>query len=127
MPPLIMVVEDDPAIRLLLHDILESAGYAVMLCQHGLEALEMISERRPDLVLTDVLMPFLDGIALCVILQNLCQPEAMPIILLSAAKADIVVPDCRYAAFIAKPFYPQQVLDTIARVLEQPISQGPLT
>src|ERR1700682_3577367 len=57
----ILVVDDDPIIRFLLRLIFESAGYAVIEAQHGLAALIRIKDVLPDLVVTDMMMPVMDG------------------------------------------------------------------
>ena len=59
--PTILVADDNRANRDALASLLEAAGYSVLLASDGAEALEMARERRPDVVISDVLMPRMDG------------------------------------------------------------------
>ncbi|MEI2834393.1 MAG: response regulator [Acidimicrobiia bacterium] len=59
-----MLVEDEPSLRTLLGLAIEKAGYEVCLCEDGLDALEKYDEFKPDLVVTDLLMPRLNGFEL---------------------------------------------------------------
>jgi CheY-like chemotaxis protein len=55
------VVEDDPAIRGLVTDLLRDDGYEVVEAANGVEALESVSQRRPDLIVLDLMMPIMNG------------------------------------------------------------------
>jgi CheY-like chemotaxis protein len=59
--PEILVVEDDDAIRSLVAEVLEDDGYAVREATNGAEALEVLREARPDLIVLDLMMPVMDG------------------------------------------------------------------
>jgi two-component system alkaline phosphatase synthesis response regulator PhoP len=61
----ILIVEDDPGIRLILRDALSSQGYQVISAADGLEGLAKALEARPDLVILDVMLPHLDGFEVC--------------------------------------------------------------
>lgn len=73
----ILVVDDDPAIRENVAEILSAEGYQVHTAENGKVALKTISLINPDIVLTDYIMPEMDGITLCKILKN--NPETMDI------------------------------------------------
>lgn len=73
----ILVVDDDPAIRDTLREILLSEGYEVETAEDGKRALEQIPLFSPDIILTDYLMPEMDGITLCKIIKN--DPETVDI------------------------------------------------
>lgn len=81
--PELLLVEDNPDMRHYLKLHLE-AGYRVVEAQNGLEALAAIARRKPDIVLSDVMMPQLDGLALCRQIRNDFQTADLPILLLSA-------------------------------------------
>jgi two-component system, chemotaxis family, chemotaxis protein CheY len=59
--PQILVVEDDEAIRGLVSDVLRDDGYNVREARNGAEALESVRDRRPDLIVLDLMMPVMDG------------------------------------------------------------------
>ena len=61
MPPSVLIVDDDPAIRELVAEILFDEGYDVSVAGDGLEALQLVQEQHPALVLTDIVMPRLSG------------------------------------------------------------------
>ncbi|HEY7746580.1 MAG TPA: response regulator, partial [Desulfuromonadales bacterium] len=61
--PLVLVVDDDPAMRLLMREALHQAGFAVEEAEDGMAALAAVNRRQPDAVLLDVLMPGMDGFA----------------------------------------------------------------
>jgi CheY-like chemotaxis protein len=60
-PPLVLVAEDEEPIAAALTIIIEDAGYTPLVAAHGRAALELVRERRPALVITDLMMPYLDG------------------------------------------------------------------
>jgi CheY-like chemotaxis protein len=111
MPPTILVVDDDPSLRWVLADALFEAGYAVAQASDGLMALQRIAIQVPDLILTDVRMPRLDGIGLATIVAP-HRPE-IPIILMSANP----LPAGCAQPFIRKPFELEALLTLIARTL----------
>ncbi len=95
----ILVVDDDRALCDLLHDLLTEAGHEVRCAHHGLAALDEIGRGRPDLVVTDVQMPRLDGLGL---LARLAETGVgVPVVLMSAGY--LAAPPAG-VAFVAKPF-----------------------
>lgn len=66
----ILVVEDDENSRVLQHTILEAAGYKVTSAGNGKEALDRVYEAKPDLIISDIMMPEMDGFALCRVLKS---------------------------------------------------------
>jgi CheY-like chemotaxis protein len=111
MPPSILVVDDDPGVRHALVEALLDAGYAVEQASDGLMALKKIARQVPDLILSDVRMPRLDGIGLATTLAPHIPP--IPIILMSA---NLLPYGCAYP-FIRKPFTLEALLTLIARTL----------
>ena len=85
--PLIMLVDDDPEILVLLRDFLQ-AQYSLMFAANGLEAYNKIVAEKPDLIVSDVMMPEMDGIELCSKLRENFDTSHLPLILLTA-KAEI--------------------------------------
>jgi CheY-like chemotaxis protein len=108
----ILVVDDDPRIREILTEVLSAEGYGVCQAGDGVMALQVLATTAPDLVLSDMRMPRLDGIGLAGRLTRREPP--IPIILMSgsgSATASDAVP------FIAKPFGVAELLTTISTVL----------
>jgi CheY-like chemotaxis protein len=108
----ILVVDDDSAICEVLAVLLEDAGYGVRTAPDGLAALAAIAEDAPDLLITDLYMPRLDGTALIARVRR--ERPDLPILVLSAgirAAPPAGVP------FVAKPFRAEHVLATVARLL----------
>ena len=114
MPPTILVVDDDPGLRHALVEALVDAGFAVEQASDGLMALRQIARQVPDLILSDVRMPHLDGIGLATTLAP--HAPSIPIILMSANPLPY---GCTHP-FIRKPFPLEALLTLIARTL--PIS-----
>ena len=111
MPPTILVVDDDPRLRHALGELLVTAGFTVDQASDGLMALRQIARRVPDLILTDVYMPNLDGIGLATTLAP--QSPPIPIILMSANP----LPYGCAQPFIRKPFTLEALLTVMARTL----------
>ncbi|MBA3532480.1 MAG: diguanylate cyclase [Ardenticatenales bacterium] len=82
--PLILVVDDDEAIRLLLRIRLEREGYRVEEATDGEQALESYERLHPDMVLLDYMMPHMDGIATCINLRKLPGGESIPVLMVTA-------------------------------------------
>jgi DNA-binding response OmpR family regulator len=78
----ILVVDDDVVVRNLLSEILAHHGYQVWLAQNGVEALELLERRRPDLILLDIAMPEMDGIEALRRMRDRC--PGVPVVMLTA-------------------------------------------
>ncbi len=98
----VLVVDDDPAILEVLSEILADEGFTVRTARDGQQALARAVELPPDLILTDLMMPVVDGHALVTRLREHPQIAHIPVLLMSAAghqrEGD------SFDAFIAKPF-----------------------
>lgn len=111
-PPTILVVDDERAVREVVAAILEDEGYAVRCARDGLDALSVIAQERIDLVLSDVKMPRLDGIALARRLRS--EGTGIPTVLMSAVYSEAAVPGCH---LVGKPFDASDLLRTVATLL----------
>ena len=112
----ILVVEDEPSIANLLTLALALEGYRVDVAGDGRAALARLAEEPYDLVLSDVMLPHLDGLALARAMGADPALRAIPLILMSAVHQPLDE-DVRHAAFLAKPFDLTHLLGTVARVL----------
>jgi CheY-like chemotaxis protein len=112
----VLVVDDDPAIRELLSDVLNAAGWAVAEAADGEAALVALARARPDVVLTDVWMPGLDGPGLLRRLRD--GGDDVPVVLMTAHARDAPIPG---VPFVAKPFALERLLRTVASTARAPV------
>lgn len=115
----VLVVEDERTIAELFQYLLDAEGYEVITARNGLEALQILDEEPVDLILSDIMMPFMDGWQLCQELNNHPSYHNIKLVLMSAINPDIVKPNnsCNYAAFIKKPFDLDNLMETLKRQL----------
>lgn len=123
----VLLVEDDPALRRYLEVVLQRAGYAVLTAGDGLEAMKFLLTAHVDIVVTDGLMPNLDGYELCRFVRNSDHLAHLPIILLSALDPKNSTDESEQVnAFLAKPVSPEDLLaciDNLLSVLDQRIQR----
>jgi CheY-like chemotaxis protein len=82
--PTILVIEDDSAIKEAISDILELAGFQVLSADDGLAGVSLAREQRPDLIICDIVMPFLDGYGVLAKLRQYPQTATIPFVFLTA-------------------------------------------
>ena len=124
----ILIVEDVPNVLELLEVTLRFKGYAVITARNGEEALQAISQQRPVLIISDILMPKMDGYALVQKLRLNPETSAIPVVFLSAT---YVTPEDKdfalslgAARFMEKPIDTEDFLLTVAElVTQQPFTQ----
>ncbi len=83
LAPLILVADDDPAIRLLAHEALEQAGFTVQSAKDGKETVARFQQEQPEVILLDVLMPDLNGFEVCQKIRNLPEGKFTPILFMT--------------------------------------------
>ncbi len=115
----ILVVEDEPAIAEVLLGILDDAGYHVELAINGQACLDCLAVVKPDLILSDLVMPLLDGRELYRTLRGEPAYATIPFVIMTAALVQRDVTDDMYDGVITKPFMLQDLLNTIAGCLLQ--------
>jgi CheY-like chemotaxis protein len=99
----LLIVDDEQPVRDLLTLLFEDIGYRTLEAPHGKAALRIVEAERPDLVLTDVMMPIMDGVELCERLKTDPATASIPVLLMSAAGR--LANTAHHAdATIAKPF-----------------------
>lgn len=115
---IVLIVDDEFGIATLLKDVLEDEGHRSILAANGRQALEKAGETRPDLVITDFMMPVMDGAALIDSLSNHPELKKIPIILMSSLPEPTVAERCSgYASFLRKPFKILEVIDLVEDLL----------
>jgi len=82
-PAKILVVDDEASIRDLLREVLTAAGHTVLTAPDGREALPLTLSEKPDLILTDIRMPKLDGLTLCKALRVNTETKHIPVVILT--------------------------------------------
>ena len=118
--PYILIVEDNTPLRIFLKQTL-SDSYATESAENGTEALAIISQRQPDLIISDVMMPGMDGLELCRRVKENMETSHIPIILLTALgdKEDILNGlECKADQYIVKPFDLTMLKANISNLLE---------
>jgi CheY-like chemotaxis protein len=119
MPQHILVVDDEPPIRLLVQKILESAGYRVSAAGDGMGALKVVREDPPDAVICDLSMPGIDGYTVCTMIKRQKTLKA-PVIVLSARSKEKDIADALKTgaeAFMGKPVSREALLTKLSELL----------
>jgi two-component system, OmpR family, response regulator ResD len=115
----ILVVDDDPTVSDVVGRYLRRAGYDVTLVDDGIAAVEWAEQHAPDLVVLDIMLPSLDGLAVC---RRLRQRGFVPVILLTALGAEtdrIMGLEVGADDYVTKPFSPRELVLRVASVLRR--------
>lgn len=106
----ILVVDDDPMLLKLLVDTLNTIGYKVDGVKNGEAALNALSEKNYDMVITDIIMPGLNGVAL---LEKIKKKFSIPVLFISGADSPPISGSVQPDGFIAKPFRISKIEESI--------------
>ncbi len=115
----VLAIDDDPTIRGLLADLLSLNGYSVITASEGREGIELFCQQHPDLVITDIQMPHMDGLELLRQVRDV--DESVPVILVTGhGDLDNALRALRRGAydFLLKPINPEILLNTVRKGLE---------
>lgn len=115
--PSILVVEDEFASLEVLAIMLASKGYQVLSASDGEEALRQVRAAPVDLVLTDYMMPSMDGVTLCDELAKDERLRTIPVIMMTASHLDDVPSRSQVVALFGKPLLFEALLETVRRVI----------
>ncbi len=121
----VLVVDDEIHIVQVVAIKLRNNGFDVITCENGAQALDLASNEKPDIVVTDFQMPLMTGLEL---VQNLrSQPDTadIPVVLLTArgfAIKNEQKENLNISACVSKPFSPRELLQTVEEVLKQTVS-----
>ncbi|MBN2030941.1 response regulator [bacterium] len=122
----LLVVEDSPTQAMLLKHLLEQNGYSVSITKNGKEALDSIRQQKPDLIISDIMMPEMDGYTMCRTIKNNDDYKDIPVILLTMLSdpEDIVKGlEARAEAYVTKPYDDKHLLSKVQSILETPIQE----
>lgn len=111
----ILVVDDDATVALMYRQALSLEGYDIEIAAHGLEALERIEARRPDIVLLDIMMPVMDGWEVLERLRGMSDPPAVLVASASFDRARAIAAGA--AACLVKPFSLVELRHCCRRIL----------
>ena len=127
MQKTILAVDDERSIVRLVQINLERHGYRVVTAFDGREALAKIAEETPDMVVTDVMMPYVDGFELLRTLKKSPATRDLPVIMLTAKAMDADVTagwqsgaDC----YLTKPFNPAELVAFVKRIFDYHEEEG---
>ena len=120
--PLVLVVEDEPALLTMLRYNLEKHGYRVEEATNGEEALTRVAEERPDLILLDWMLPHLSGIEVCRQLRRQAETRDLPVIMVTARTEDqdaVRALNTGADDYITKPFNIEALMARIRALLRR--------
>lgn len=115
----VLAIDDMRTLRDLLAGCLRGAGYEVVEAENGQQGLERLAETRPDLVITDLNMPIMDGIEFTRQARATPPGAAIPVLILTTETSDALRAEGRRAGatgWMVKPFVPDQLLGTLKRL-----------
>jgi two-component system KDP operon response regulator KdpE len=122
-PSRILVVDDEPQITRVLRTVLTSQGYQVQTAAEGQSALSSFTAWRPELVITDLVMPHMDGLELC---RRIRAVSSVPIIVLSVKgeeRTKVEALDCGADDYVTKPFGTDELLARVRAALRRGTSE----
>jgi two-component system, OmpR family, alkaline phosphatase synthesis response regulator PhoP len=122
--PTILVVDDELSIRTVVRSYLESEGYSVLLCENGRQALNLIEQHRPTLLILDLMLPEMDGLEIATQLRQSSDPALRDIyILMLTARSEETdrLAGLRLGAddYLTKPFSPRELVARVQAILRR--------
>ena len=109
----ILIVDDEFGLAEMLRDMLRDHGYDVTLAINGRLALDILGERPVDLVITDMMMPVMDGSELATVMRNSEAHRGIPIVMMTCLPTVVPHQHGLFDAVLRKPFTPDLLLRTI--------------
>lgn len=112
----ILVVDDDPYILMSLEFLMKKNGYDVIVARNGTEALDLLEKRVPNLVLLDIMMPDVDGYAICKHIKSNKKLKEAKVVFMSAKSKDADIQkgmDLGASLYITKPFSTRELMKQI--------------
>ena len=116
----ILIVDDEFGLAEMLRELLHERHYDVLLAINGRAAMEVLHERRVDLVLTDLMMPVMDGSELTTAIRASAVHRTLPVVLMTSLPSAVSSPRELYNAVLTKPFTPDVLMTTVNAILAPP-------
>ena len=114
----LLVVEDDRALRQLLTDFLTDAGFAVRAAEHGIEALRILDQIEPDLVILDLVLPWMNGVEVLATLRARARFAGLPVLVMTGtATSEFDLRAYRPLTVMRKPLNLDALIPTIETLL----------
>jgi two-component system chemotaxis sensor kinase CheA len=120
IPRSILIVDDEFGLAQMLRELLREYGYDVTLAINGRLALDILDERQIDLVLTDMMMPVMDGAELATAMRKSRAHGHIPILLMTCLPSATPRETGLYDAVLRKPFTPERLLTAITACFDAP-------
>ena len=121
MPKEILIVDDEPSIVVPIQFLMEQQGYSVIIAENGHDALDMIYQYTPDLILLDIMLPGIDGYEVCEIVRLNPKLRGIKIIFLTAKGREVEIAKglaLGADAYITKPFSNADLVAKVKTVLD---------
>jgi DNA-binding response OmpR family regulator len=116
----ILVVDDDPYILMSLEFLMKKNGFDVMVARNGTEALEIVEKQVPDIVLLDIMMPDVDGYAICKHIKTSKKLKEAKVVFMSAKSKETDIQkgyDLGASLYVTKPFSTRQLLKQVQELI----------
>lgn len=120
--PLVLVVDDEPDMQTLLKDLLDFSGFDVIAAGDGVAGMQLAQQRKPAVILLDIMLPKLDGFQVCRLLKFNDRYRSIPIIMLTARnhpKDKALAEGSGADGYVVKPFETKDLIDEMKRVIAQ--------
>jgi len=117
--PKILVVDDDPVVRRIVLELLNNR-YSVILASTGVQLPDLLQRHQPDLVILDVMLPWVNGFELCRIIKTHAQGQETPVLFLTSCKEkeDLMTGrEVGAEGYLTKPFYAKDLYKEVERLL----------
>ncbi len=116
----IVLAEDNSILSKLLQFKLEKEGYQLIIATNGKEAVDLIADNNPDMILTDIMMPFISGLEVISHVRNKLEMKTPIVVFSSAGQEEMVLNAFNLGAtdFMSKPFSPNELIIRIKRLLQ---------
>ncbi|MCL1474804.1 response regulator [Argonema antarcticum] len=118
----VLLVDDSPTVRTMVSDLLKSKGVQVIEACDGIDAIEKMQAKCPDLVITDIVMPRMNGYELCRWVKNNFKEQNIPVLMCTSKSEQF---DHYWGlkqgadAYITKPFQPADLIQTMKKLLKK--------
>ena len=118
----LLIVDDEPEIGELLSYNFRKRGFDVMTATNGISALESLNSFMPDVVILDIMMPFMNGIKTCREIRNNPRYQNTPVLFLSATNNDDLIREAMLSGgdkFISKPIHLNLLIETVVKMQKE--------